>query len=363
MRFELSSEQEMLRESVAGTIARLAPIVAVREWLEAGEGTAHARPIITDAAWFGIGVDEERGGQGGGAIELAVVAEEGGRAVLPGDFLPNVLAITVLQSTDPEPGSVKHNLLADLIAGERTAALALPSGAMAAKRSFTAVDGSVSGGVQYVLGAPDAEVLIVPVVEGSETRLFAIASDAAEVTITRLITMDTTRTWGDIDLEGAAGGLLGTVPGHLDDAVMRAAVLVAADSLGGARQALQMTADYARDRVQFGKPIGSFQAIKHGLAEMLVDVEAMYSAVYYGAWALDNSPADARRAVSIAKFFSADAYSSITERSVALHGAIGFTWEHDLHYYFKRARANAGLFGTATQHRERVAETLNLIAT
>lgn len=346
MRFALTDEQQMLRDAVRGVAARELGVAAVRGWIEQGDGRA-PYAVAARQGWTGIGVSEDQGGQGGGPIELAILAEELGYVAVPGPHTAAALAREALRGA----GDGAAELLAALAAGERTAVLAAPSGQPL---------GRDAGGQErrFVLSAPEADVLLVPGAAG----LDAVAADDPAVQVEPLTTTDLTRRWAHVRI-GAAAERRPLGGGAPADAAALALVLLAADSLGAAQRMLDMSVAYAREREQFERPIGSFQAVKHLAADMLVDVEASRSAVYYAAWSLGEGEPDAAQVAALAAAFCAPAGARVADAALALHGAIGFTWEHDLHLFSKRAKANVPLFGAAGVHLEAIAATLDLAPT
>jgi alkylation response protein AidB-like acyl-CoA dehydrogenase len=359
MRVELSDEQEFLREAVAGALARGATPALVREWAEARD----ARPANTLAqrqGWTGIGLDEERGGQGGGIIELAVMAEELGRAAVPWDrLLGAVLALQLLGAGTTDAAAVLAETTAE---GDRVAVL-LADGRRppATWAQETVSDGTLSLEADFVAGAPGAAHLVLPVSMSDAPHLFAVDVAGAGVTITPRTLVDHTRAVAAVSLEAAPATDLGPVSeAALARTAAAAAVLVSADALGAAARMLELTTAYVADRRQFGVAVGSFQAVKHAAAEMLVDVEAARSAVRYASWAVDADTDDALTWASIAKAHSASAVPRVADKALFLHGAIGYTWEHDLQFPFKRAKSDSWLFGGSAQHQDLIAAHLGL---
>jgi len=261
-----------------------------------------------------------------------------------------------------------HELAASTAEGERVAVLAVDGRhPLAARRdsgsahdflSHSATNSALGavGAARYVLGAPGADVFVVPVQCGDEVELFEAAGAVAPRTI-----VDRTRALADVQLE--LGRSLGTVSAReLAAAGDAAAVLVAADALGAASRLLELTVQYVGERRQFGVPVGSFQAVKHAAAEMLVDVEAARSAVMHGAWAVGAGVEDASQHASIAKAVACAADVRVADKALFLHGAVGYTWEHDLQFPFKRTKSDALVFGSPDAHLDRVAAGLGLVA-
>jgi alkylation response protein AidB-like acyl-CoA dehydrogenase len=224
----------------------------------------------------------------------------------------------------------------------------------------------LTGTKSFVLDAHVADTLIVAArtAESDDPSegitLFVIDPKASGVSVKQLKTMDMTRRLCEVSLDGVSVGqdtVLGEVDkgwSRLENALHKSAALLSAECVGGANQVLDMSVEYARNRIQFGRPIGSFQAVKHKCADMLVDVELSRSAMYYAAWAASSDESELALAASMAKSFCSDAYLRVATNGIHVHGGIGFTWEHDMHIYFKRAKANEVLLGDPTHHRDLV---------
>jgi len=359
MRFALTDEQQMLRESVRGALTRELPLARVRECLERRDGGAAMRALAAAQGWTGIGIGEDAGGQGGGVVEQAVLAEELGHAAAPTSaIVAGALAARVLAVGGDRAG----RLLEELAQGTRTVVVAIDGGAdgAAGAGAPTVLAGRARGAIAHVLAAPEADVAIVIDAAGAAHAVDARAGGCA-VRARELV--DPGRTIGDVDLDGAPAEPLGGA-GDTGDLAALGAVLVSAEAVGAAARLLEMTVEYVAQRQQFGVVIGSFQAIKHAAADMLVEIETARSAVYYAAWALGRGDAAAAAgAVSMAKAYAAPAAASVADKALALHGAVGFTWEHDLHLFLKRTHTARALFGSAGAHRDRVAALLDLTGT
>jgi alkylation response protein AidB-like acyl-CoA dehydrogenase len=367
--FGLSEDQEALGRSARDFLARECPPALVRETAKLPDGVPrglYAR--MAGLGWMGLVVPERAGGLGLGTLELALVCEELGRAAAPGPYLPTQLVIAALLRAGS--AAQRKAWLPGLIAGERFAALAYleetdrhdPAGVTA--RARRARGGwRVSGRKVFVMGVPGADLLLVAArtAAGNGARgvsLFLVEAGAPGVRVRPQETIDLTRRVGEVELRDAAVDLLGRAGEGwplLARLLDLGAVGIAADSIGGAARALEMSVEYSRVRQQFGRPIGSFQAIKHIAAEMVAEVEPARSLVWYAAYALDHRPREAPRAAAIAKARLGDVYSRTVNRAVQMHGGIGFTWEHDLHLWFKRARWNEVAFGDPTFQRDRLA--------
>jgi len=356
MRFAFTDEQEMLREAVAGALARDLPLARVREVLACGDQTP-VRALHRAGGWTGIGVDEDLGGQGGGVVEQAILAQELGRAAAPGSLpIAGCLAAALLAGGDTPEADDVRSLLCD---GTAAVVVAIAAGRDAGT-GLEVRDGRLSGEVPAVLGAPEADVLLAAV-DGAVYEV-AVADPGCDVVAHAFV--DPGRTIADVRFDVAPARRLGAASADdLDRLTDLGAVLIAAEALGAAGRLLDLTVAYAQQREQFGAPIGSFQAVKHIAADMLVDVETAHSAVYHAAWAHERAdPQQAAAAVSIAKSFATTATARVADAALAVHGAVGFTWEHDLHLFLKRAHSATSLYGSAGAHRERLARSLNLVA-
>jgi len=371
--FGLSEDQDALQRAAREFLARECPPALVRETARTPDGVPrglYAR--MAELGWMGLTVPEKDGGLGLGTLDLALVVEELGRAAAPGPFLGTQLVIAALVHA----GSVgqRRTWLPRLVSGDAFGALAYleesdlhaPAGIMLHARKLR-TGHRLSGTKLFVQGVPGADLLLVAARSGSGSgprgiSLLLVETAAPGVRVRPAETIDLTRRVGEVVLRDVAldrTALLGR-EGEAWPLLARlldlGAVLIAADSLGGAARALEMAVEYARVRQQFGRPIGSFQAIKHMAAEMVAEVEPARSLVWYAAYAFDHRRREAARAAAIAKARLGDVYSATVDRSVQMHGGIGFTWEHDLHLWFKRACWNEVAFGDPTHHRERLAE-------
>ncbi|HET6836153.1 MAG TPA: acyl-CoA dehydrogenase family protein [Acidimicrobiales bacterium] len=330
MDFELSADQQALRDAATDLLAGRSPMPVVRSAIDrAGEPDPALWGAMVDQGWCGLAVPEKLGGVGLGWVEVAIVLEQVGAHVAPAPVLGQMVALDALADSAWGP---------PLIAGEAVAACA------------TRLD-------EPCVYAPAADLVVVP----EDDRLMAI--DLRERPPAAEPAMDVTRQLGWlrsaalVDAPRVEVGGSAAIARHLDVG----AVAYAAELLGLAQRGLDMAVAYAKDRVQFGRPIGSFQAVKHRCADMLVDVEGMRSAVYWAAWTLGNAnAADVERAIaaSTAKSWCSDAASRVLASALQVHGGIGFTWEHDLHLYLKRAHLDAAAFDDATHHRARLARLL-----
>jgi alkylation response protein AidB-like acyl-CoA dehydrogenase len=331
---------------------------------------------LTDLGWPGIHIPEELGGAGGSWADLAVVLHEFGRHLSGAPLVASAaLAGGVMLAADNL--DLRRSLLPDLAAGERAATLALANrrGSYAAGTLDVHWEPATGGirlrGVSgFVLDAHIADVVVVAASnDAGEVSLACVHTRASGVTVTPVPTVDQTRrlstvTFRDVEVpEAACLGEPGTQRPLAEYAVDLGAVVVAADSVGVAERVMEVAAAYARDRVQFGRPIGTFQAVKHRCADMVLRVEASRAAVLDAIEHLDQAQAPPTAAASIAKSYAGDAAASVCQDGVQVHGGIGFTWEHDMHLYLKRAKLDQALFGSSSWHRRRLAHTVIVPAT
>jgi alkylation response protein AidB-like acyl-CoA dehydrogenase len=365
MEFDLSKPQKLLQTSARDLFARACPAKKVRELMASDTAfDAELWSAVADQGWPGIHLSEANGGIGLGVVDLAVVAEEMGRACFPGPFLGTVWAATLIAEANPASKYLKA-----LASGEFKGAVALLESDASWDLSEVRLQAKQAGkGYQltgrksFVSDVGVADVIVCVARAGDGFALVAMPATAAGLSIKPTAGMDQTRKLYDVAFEGVTVGAEGVLA--VGEAARRAlarsmdvaTVLVSADMLGGMQWILEDAVEYAKTRQQFGKPIGSFQAVQHMCADMLLWMESSRSAIYYAAWALDAEPENAARAVSIAKVYTSDASREVANRGVQVHGGIGFTWEHDLHLYYKRSKASEILFGDAGHHRAQLAD-------
>ncbi|MQA94874.1 MAG: acyl-CoA dehydrogenase [Streptosporangiales bacterium] len=363
MELVLTGEQEELRATVRRFFEERSPISRVRE---IAEGDRDHDPdlwkrLSGELGLAGLIVPEEHGGAGSGHVELAVVLEEAGRALAPVPYLASAaLAPAALLATGDE--KAKAELLPGIAAGETIATVAGADSHVTVTASGAGEAWTLSGRADLVLDGAYADLLMVVAASEHGTGLFAVRADADGLTRRRLTSNDLTRSLARVDFAGTpARRLEGFDPDHGPVAIQAVADLaLAAEQLGGLRRCLDMTLEYVRLRMQFGRPIGSFQAVKHACADMYSDADMAYAALRHAAWAADGDPDAFPQAAAVAKIFCSDVYERMTAQTIQLHGGIGFTWEHDAHLYFKRARGTAGLFGSTARHRARLADRLGV---
>ena len=379
MRFAFNEDQEALRDSARSFLADQSSPAAVRKAMatEAGYDSELWRRIAAELGWTSITVPEEYGGLGLSFVELVGLMEEMGSVLLCAPFFSTIcLATTALLVGGTEVQ--KQDYLPRIVAGETTATLAHtePNGRWNATGIETraARNGGnfiLNGTKTFVVDGHTANLLIVTARrEGSQAQegisVFAVPADTTGVARRPLPTMDQTRKLAEItltDVRLPASALLGEecagwpiVSRTLD----LAAIALSAEQVGGAQRCLDMSVQYAKERVQFGRPIGSFQAIKHKCADMMLRVESARSASYYAGWAVSVDDPEVPVLASLAKAYCYDAYFSCAAESVQIHGGVGFTWEYDVHLYFKRAKSSEVLLGDPSYHRELVAQRIGL---
>jgi alkylation response protein AidB-like acyl-CoA dehydrogenase len=372
----LAQEREALRDTVRTMLERTSSEADVRRLMETETGYDETvwKQAAEGLGLTGLAIPEEYGGSGIGPLELAVVFEEMGRALYAGPFLSTVgLAANVLLASGDD--AAKKEWLPGIAAGTTIATLALTEQSSAWTRdaiTTTATrDGNswkLSGAKWYVLDGHSAGLVLVVARTDDDIAVFAVAGDAAGLTREPMATMDATRKMARLTFDNVEAKPVGADTGGWD-VVQRAlalgAVALAAENVGGAQRCLDMSADYARERIQFGRPIGSFQAVKHRLANLLIEVEQAKSASYFAAReaasaAETGQSGDLALAASLAKAYTGDAFFHAAADNIQIHGGIGFTWEHPAHLYFKRAKTNQLLLGSSSYHRAIVADGVGI---
>jgi alkylation response protein AidB-like acyl-CoA dehydrogenase len=369
--FGFSSEQEQLRGVAREFLRAETPVSFARSMMDDRRGLPDATwRKLAELGWLGLIVPEALGGSGLGTLELVIVAEEMGAVVFPGPYFSTVClgAQAILAAATAEQ---KQARLGALAAGRHRTTLAVAeetgSWDTVALEARESSGGFVLSGVKlFVPDARSSDSIVVVVRLGTGIGFFDIAASTPGLRVSPMTTVDATRKLDAVELDGvqvAGDSVLAhraLEPSVLDGVIDRAKVALAAEMCGAAAATLDMSVDYAKIRKQFDRPIGTFQAIQHKLADMKVSLENARSLVYYAAWALDSGAADARLAAAMAKAYASDACSRIAGDAIQVHGGIGFTWEHDLHLYFKRVKAGELTFGDAAHNRELVAKLLSL---
>ncbi len=371
MNFAFSEEQEELRRSVRRFLEDKSPMTEVRRLMETTEGYD---PAVWDQMANQLGlqsltIPEEYGGAGFGYVELVVVLEEMGAALLCAPYFATVAlgANAILSSGDE---AAKKDFLPGIAAGTTIATLALTedaglwsTDAVTLAASEDAGGWKLDGHKMFVIDGHNAGLILVAARTGKGVSLFAVEGGASGLTRTPLATMDQTRKQTRLEFSGTPARLVGG-EGEAEKVLSRtldlAAVALAAEQVGGAQRCLDMSVEYAKTRIQFGRPIGSFQAIKHKCADMLLEVESAKSAAYYAGWAAAEDSEELPVVASLAKSYCSEAYFHAAAENIQIHGGIGFTWEHDAHLYFKRAKSSELLLGDPSYHRELLAQRIGI---
>jgi alkylation response protein AidB-like acyl-CoA dehydrogenase len=366
-----TAEHDALRAATRELLGRHAPEEAVRAVMETEPGydTALWRRMALEMGLQGLAVPESLGGAGAGLVEIGVVMEELGRALYCGPFLSSaILAANALLGSGDDIAARKY--LPDICAGSLLATVAdLALLAGDARPMPVATPGETSvrieGRVDYVLDGHIANLLVVTAADGGEPGMYLVEAPSAGVVTTLLPTMDATRKVAAVEFRGAEAQRLGA-PGDAGRVLNRvrdiAAIALAAEQAGGAQRMLELAVEYAKVRVQFGRTIGSFQAVKHRCAEMSVDVDAARSAACHALWTAAKEPDDDELAIaaSIAHSYCSEAFNRVAADCIQVHGGIGFTWEHPAHLYYRRAKSSELLFGSPAAHRRRLAALLGV---
>jgi alkylation response protein AidB-like acyl-CoA dehydrogenase len=331
MNFDFTDDQQAIKQTAKEFLADRFKMEKVRELAEAGKYDDDLWREMSELGWPGIFIDEEHGGQGLGALELVIVQEEMGYALAPSPFFSNAAAGLILEAAGSDEQKQRW----------------LPGAASGEQRGTVGIASNGDSGL-----VPDADsAAFVILMEGDSATLV----EAGDAQIETVDTIDSTRRFSRVQANGGEALEGDPCPG-LD----RVCAALAAEATGAAQRALDMAVEYARDRKQFGRPIGAYQAISHRCAQMLLEVEGARSLTYFAGWAADHEPESLPIAASMAKAYASDAGWRVTAASLQIHGGIGFTWEHDLHFFLKRAKTDAHLFGSAREHRDRVADLSGL---
>jgi alkylation response protein AidB-like acyl-CoA dehydrogenase len=376
MNFSFTEDQILLRNSVRTALDEQCAPAHVRAMAE-HDGSGYGEALWGEMAklgWLGLPFPEEQGGAGLGLVELCLVLEEMGRAAYPGPYFASV----VLAGLGLQLGgsaAQKEKWLPAIASGQARASAALLEDTLDWDPASTAAIASragagwrLSGIKRFVPWAHVADVVLVPARAPEGLSLFLVDPRAPGVTLEPMVGIDLTNRWSELRLSDAAvpaEALVGQPGGAdevLDALLRRAAVCASAEMLGAGRRCLDLSVGYVKVREQFGQLIGSFQAIRHRCAEMLMEVENSHSAVYYAAWALTAGAGDAAMAASICKSYVGESIRKVCGDAIQVHGGIGFTWEYDLHLYFKRAKALEPLYGDAAHHRELIVRGVTTLA-
>ena len=364
MYFDLTDEQQAIKATAKDFLASRFKSDRIREIAASGDGTdPDGWGQMAELGWTGLAVPEQWGGQGLGIVDLAVLFEELGYALAPSPLFSNTIVALALGLCGSD--EQRERWLRPLALGEKRATPALwDAGSPASPGRYTMEaradgDGVVLDGEKVlVMDAAGADLFMVATADG---RRHLVESGADGVSVSEEESIDTTRRLSTVRFDGVRVAAADTMPAAEADyypVFFRLCVALAAESTGVAQRSLEMAVEYAKDRQQFGRPIGAYQAVSHRCAQMLLETENSRSAVYGAAWAADAEPDSLPLAASMAKAYASDAGWRVPDASIQVHGGIGFTWEHDLHLFLKRGRANAAMFGDAKWHRERVADAV-----
>jgi alkylation response protein AidB-like acyl-CoA dehydrogenase len=336
---------------------------------DAGYDPAVWKQMAEELGLQSLHIPEEHGGQGFSFVELGIVLEEMGRVLLCAPYFSSVvLAAGAVMNAGA--ADEQASILPGIASGETIATLAFtePSGkwdeaGITTPATKSGDSWTISGTKMFVLDGHTADLIIVAARTGNGVSLFAVDSSASGLTRTALSTMDQTRKQAKLEFDNTPATLIGNDGDGwkvLSTVLDLAAIGLAAEQVGGAQKVLEMAVEYAKVRVQFGRPIGSFQAIKHKCADMLLEVESAKSAAYYGMWCAAEMNDELPSVASLAKAYCSEAYFHATAENIQIHGGIGFTWEHPAHLYFKRAKSSELLFGDPTYHRELLAQRIGI---
>jgi alkylation response protein AidB-like acyl-CoA dehydrogenase len=365
--FAFNPDQLLLKNSARSYLDEHCKPATVRALWDDQRGVSDTMwKEMAQLGWLGLALPEAHGGSELGMVETAILLDELGRAAAPTPYLTTFLAGQAIARAGT--GAQKDRWLPAIASGGARATVALvdkdldwdPSviGTRAERRG---AGYALTGVKEFTPWAHVVEVLLVPAYAPEGLTLFLVDPTSRGLAMTPVISMDPSARWVTLTLDGVpvGGDAVVGAPGNagplLQSLLRRGAVGAAAEMLGAARRCLDMSVAYAKVREQFGQPIGSFQAIRHKCAEMLLDVENSHAATYYAAWALDADADDQDMAASVAKAYVGDAARKVCGESIQVHGGIGFTWEFDLHLYFKRAKALEPMYGDGDYHRERLA--------
>ncbi len=371
MNFGFNEEQDELRRQVRRFLEEKSPETEVRRLMATTEGYDEGvwRQMAEQLGLQSMIIPESVGGAGFGYVELLVVLEEMGAALLCAPYFSTVALGTNALLCSGDDVAMKQ-WLPSIASGETIATLAITEDTGrweldAVTTSAKKADGDwqLSGHKSFVLDGHTAGLILVGAKTEAGLSLFAVESSASGLTRTPLSTMDQTRKQARLEFDKTPATLVGTDGGAaagLEKTLQLACVALAAEQVGGAQRVLDNAVDYAKNRLQFGRPIGSFQAIKHKCADMLLEVESAKSAAYYGAWAASTDDAELPLAASLAKSYCSEAYFHCAGENIQIHGGIGFTWEHHAHLYFKRAKSSELLLGDPAYHRELLAQRLGI---
>jgi alkylation response protein AidB-like acyl-CoA dehydrogenase len=358
--FDFNDEQRAIKEAARDMLAKRYPLEEVRRLaLEEERGfTDEQWAELASLGWPGIFVSEEDGGQGLGIVELVILQEELGYALAPTPFFSNACAGLLVSAAGTD--EQRERFLGPLAAGEARGTVALWDEGQGRSPTDVGLEATGSSLTGTKVAVPDAGSADFIVVAASGGRHFVVQAGDEGVEIEPAPPLDPTRKLFTVRLHGAEGHQLEHDIDATDRAWWAMCAALAAESTGVAQRAMEMAVEYAKDRKQFDRPIGAYQAVSHRCAQMLLEVEGARSVTYYAGWALDHEPESAPLAAAMAKAYASDAGWRVPAAALQVLGGIGFTWEHDLHFWLKRGRANAAAWGDARWHRARVADLIGI---
>jgi len=358
MNFEFSDDQQAIKRTAREFLEARYPLATVRSLAEDDRGfTDEQWAELVELGWSGVIVPEDRGGLGLGAVELIVIAEEMGYALAPSPWFSTTCAALLLEAAGTD--SQRDRWLGALAAGEARGTLAVWDEHSGWAPDHSEVEPAADGTLSCVkIAVPDAASADFVIVSGADGRHYLYEHDVSDPGVTLIVeeAIDPTRKLFRLELDGVSVEPLEIAPEAVARAYATIVSILAAENVGVAQRAMEMAVAYAKDRNQFDRPIGSYQAVSHRCAQMLLEVEGARSLCYWAAWALDNEPETGPRAASAAKAYAGDAGFRVPASALQVHGGIGFTYEHDLHFFLKRGHANAHAFGDSRWHRDRVAD-------
>jgi alkylation response protein AidB-like acyl-CoA dehydrogenase len=365
--FAFNEEQDALRATVRRFCEERSPSSEVRRLMDTTEGFDPDvwKQLANELGLTGIHISEDEGGQGYTFVELGIVLEEMGRSLLCAPFFSSIcLGANAIANAGTD--EQRKALLPAIASGDVRATLAFtePSGDWTEDGITLEVqDGKLTGTKTYVIDGGTADLIIVAARENGGISFFAVPAETPGLTRTPLDTLDMTRKQAELTFQNVDAPRLGK-PGGCGEALRttleQAAVCLASESVGGSEKTMDMAVQYAKDRYQFGRPIGSFQAIKHKCADMLLRLESAKSAAYYAAWAATEDNEELTVAASMAKAYCTESYFANSRENIQIHGGIGFTYEHDCHLYYRRAKSSELWGGDPTYHRELIATKLGI---
>jgi alkylation response protein AidB-like acyl-CoA dehydrogenase len=356
MNFEFTDDQQAIKRTARDFLTSRYRSEVIRELAADPRGFTDAQwGELAELGWPGVIVPEEHGGLGLGVVELVVIAEEMGYALAPSPLMSDVWAALLLNAAGS--AQQRERWLAQIADGSARGTVAVWDEHSGWAPDHSEAEPSAGALTAVKIAVPDAAAADFIIVGGADGRHYLVETGADGVSIEAEDGLDTTRKLYRVTLDGATvDPLPGGEPGAVSHAYGAIVTSLAAENVGVCQRAMEMAVEYAKDRKQFDRPIGSYQAISHRCAQMLLETEGARSVTYWAAWALDHEPEAAPRAASMAKAYAGDAGFRVPASAIQVHGGIGFTWEHDLHFFLKRGKTNAHAFGDPRWHRDRVAE-------